>query len=205
VTARIPDGRPLVGQWVRLDVRTPDDDEALFAVLDDPRVWESGYGGGPAGRPRDPDALVGILDSSWLAAGLPRAQYVVRTLTDDRIVGTSTLGDVVVANERGHIGSTAFAPDVWGTAVNPEAKLLMLAHAFDDCGLERVKLQTDAGLNLHSQAAIRKLGAQFEGVLRHHMKRPDGSWRDTAVFSILRAEWPDVRRGLQSRIGASGS
>jgi N-acetyltransferase len=205
VTAGIPDGRPLVGQCVRLDVRTPDDDEALFAVLDDPRVWESGYGGGPAGRPRDPAALVRILDSSWVAAGLPRAQYVVRTLRDDRIVGTSTLGDVVVANERGHIGSTAFAPEVWGTAVNPEAKLLMLAHAFDDCGLERVKLQTDAVLNLHSQAAIRKLGAQFEGVLRHHMRRPDGSWRDTAVFSILRAEWPDVRGGLQSRIRAFAS
>jgi N-acetyltransferase len=200
VTARIPDGRPLVGQWVRLDVRTPDDDDALFTVLDDAQVWESGYGGGPAGRPRDPAALVRVLDSSWVAAGLPRAQYVVRTLRDDRIVGTSTLGDVVVANERGHIGSTALSPSVWGTAVNPEAKLLMLTHAFDDCGLERVKLQTDAALNLHSQAAIRKLGAQFEGVLRHHMKRPDGTWRDTAVFSILRAEWPDVRAGLQSRI-----
>lgn len=199
MAARIPDGRSLVGRWVRLDARTPGDIGALFTALDDERVWAGGYGGGPPGRPRDPDALLRVLDASWIAADLPRAQYVVRMVDTGRIIGTSTLGDVDVANERGHIGSTAFAPDVWGTAVNPESKLLMLAHAFDDCGLERVQLQTDAGLNRHSQAAIRKLGAQFEGILRHHMKRPDGSWRDTAVFSILRAEWPDVRRGLRSR------
>jgi RimJ/RimL family protein N-acetyltransferase len=89
----------------------------------------------------------------------------------------------------------------WGTAVNPEAKLLMLAHCFDDCGFGRVKIQTDA-LNHHSQAAIAKLGAQREGVLRRHTKRADGSFRDTVVFSILRDEWPQVRLRLEARRGS---
>jgi RimJ/RimL family protein N-acetyltransferase len=87
----------------------------------------------------------------------------------------------------------------WGTAVNPESKLLMLAHCFDDCGFGRVKIQTDA-LNLHSQAAIARLGAQREGVLRRHTKRADGSFRDTVVFSILRDEWPQVKAGLEARL-----
>jgi N-acetyltransferase len=88
---------------------------------------------------------------------------------------------------------------VWGTAVNPEAKLLLLTEAFDH-GFERVKLQADA-LNSRSRAAILKLGAQFEGVLRHTNRRADGSWRDTAVYSILAEEWASVRAGLEARLG----
>ena len=117
---------------------------------------------------------------------------------DGTLVGTSTLGEYDLPNEAAHIGWTAWDPRVWGTAVNPEAKLLMLAEAFDN-GFGRVKLQADV-LNERSRAAILKLGAQFEGVQRRAVRRADGSWRDTAVYSILVDEWPSVRAGLERRL-----
>ncbi len=82
--------------------------------------------------------------------------------------------------------------------MNPECKLLLLGHAFD-CGFGRVKLQTDA-VNTRSQAAISRLGATREGVLRRHTRREDGTYRDTVVFSILAEEWPQVRAGLERRL-----
>jgi N-acetyltransferase len=90
---------------------------------------------------------------------------------------------------------------VWGTAVNPEAKLLMLEVAFDS-GFGRVKLQADAR-NARSRAAIAKLGATFEGIVRRDQRRADGTWRDTAVFSILADEWPAVRDGLRARLSGA--
>jgi N-acetyltransferase len=82
--------------------------------------------------------------------------------------------------------------------VNPEAKLLMLGLAFDH-GYGRVKLQAD-DLNSRSKAAIAKLGAPFEGVERRSMKRANGTWRDTAIFSVLIDEWPAVKAGLEARL-----
>lgn len=97
------------------------------------------------------------------------------------------------------IGSTWYTPRVWGTVVNPEAKWLLMNHAFESWGALRVELRTDH-LNQHSKAAIRKLGAVYEGMLRNHRVRRDGSLRHTAVFSILPGEWPQVSDHLQSRI-----
>jgi RimJ/RimL family protein N-acetyltransferase len=88
--------------------------------------------------------------------------------------------------------------------VNAEAKLLLLGHCFDDCGYGRVKIQTDRRNN-RSQAAIAKLGARREGVLRRHMKREDGTFRDTVVFSVLAGEWPDVQARLRERVARTGS
>ena len=116
----------------------------------------------------------------------------------DELVGTSTLGDFEERNESAHIGWTAYAPSVWAGPVNPEAKLLMLGEAFDH-GFNRVKLQADV-LNDRSRAAILKLGAQFEGIQRRAVRRADGSWRDTAIYSILGDEWPAVRAGLEERL-----
>jgi RimJ/RimL family protein N-acetyltransferase len=136
------------------------------------------------------------------------AVYVVRSLVDGpagaagTILGTSSLGDLSLPDERIHLGWTAYAPAVWGTAVNPECKLLLLQHAFADCGLGRVKIQTDIR-NTRSQAAIARLGATREGVLRRHQARADGTFRDTVVFSILRDEGPAVRAGLLARMDAA--
>ena len=115
------------------------------------------------------------------------------------MVGTSTLADVDLKNETVQLGWTAYSPSVWGTAVNAESKLLLLGHAFD-AGFGRVSLQADSR-NARSRAAIEKLGGVFEGVLRRDRLRADGTWRDTAVYSILATEWPEVRAGLRGRLG----
>jgi RimJ/RimL family protein N-acetyltransferase len=193
-----PDGRPLVGDLVRLDRFVASDIDQLYAALDDDRVYAAGFGGGPAGRPSDAEQML----ERWTKL---TTAYVVRLAKDSElgaegtVVGTTSLGDVDLANERVHLGWTGYAPAVWGTAVNPSCKFLMLQHAFEDCGFNRVKIQTGLA-NTRSQAAIAKLGATREGVLRRHIKQPDGTWRDTVVFSILADEWPDVRKGLLARI-----
>ena len=91
---------------------------------------------------------------------------------------------------------------MWGTAVNPEAKLLLLDLAFRN-GFGRVKIQADAN-NARSRAAIEKLGARLDGVMRRHKRRADGNWRDSAVYSIIVDEWPEVRAGLEARLAAYG-
>lgn len=96
------------------------------------------------------------------------------------------------------IGGTWYGPAARGTAINPAAKRLLLGHAFE-CGAERVELKTDA-MNAASRAAMLKMGATFEGIHRRHMLRPDGTWRDTAWFSVIREEWPRVRDGLDERL-----
>jgi RimJ/RimL family protein N-acetyltransferase len=100
------------------------------------------------------------------------------------------------------IGSTWYAGSAQGTFVNPAAKLLLIGHAFA-CGAERVELKTDA-LNARSRAAMLKMGATFEGIHRRHMRRADGTLRDTAWFSVLREEWPEVKAGLEARLAAYG-
>jgi N-acetyltransferase len=194
--SRAPGGCSLVGDVVRLDPSVDDDAEGLFAALDHPDVWAAGYAGGPAARPRHP---AGWRDRIASARADERAMFTVRTLADDRVAGTSSLGDVDLVNERVHLGWTAYAPDVWSSAVNPECKLLLMTHAFEECGFGRVKIQTDL-INDRSQAAIAKLGAQREGVLRRHIKRADGSWRDTVVFAVTIEDWPEVKAGLQARV-----
>jgi RimJ/RimL family protein N-acetyltransferase len=213
VAVSAPDARALVGTVVRLDALTSDDAPGLFAALDDARVWAANYGGGPAARPGSVDAMRAWLGPSVAAraGGVAargtsyRVAYTVRLVADGElgeagtVVGTSSLGDVDLANERAHLGWTAYGPRWWGTAVNAECKLLLLGHAFDDCGLGRVKIQTDS-VNERSQAAIARLGATREGVLRRHVRRADGTFRDTVVFSVLRDEWPSVRQGLIRRL-----
>ncbi len=115
------------------------------------------------------------------------------------LVGTSSLAEATLVHEHIHLGSTLYGRRWWGTQVNAEAKLLLLTHCFEDCGYGRVKIQTDA-LNTRSQAAIARLGAHREGVLRRDMAREDGTFRDTVVFSILGDEWAVVKAGLQARL-----
>ena len=190
-----PDGRSLLGDVVRLDRMQPSDIDELYAAIGNEQVYASGFGGGPAAMPAGAEDM----RATWIPAAAKRFAYVVRLVADGTVVGTSSLGDVDVPNERIHLGWTGYAPAVWGTAVNPATKLLLLEHAFETCGFGRVKIQT--GLkNTRSQAAIAKLGATREGVLRRHMRQADGSFRDTVVFSILADEWPDVRKRLEDRI-----
>lgn len=190
-----PDGRSLVGDVVRLDRLQESDIDELYAAIANEQVYAGGFGGGLAAMPSSAEDM----RATWIPSAAKRFAYVVRLVADGTVVGTSSLADVDVPNERIHLGYTGYAPAVWGTAVNPSAKLLLLAHAFEDCGFGRVKIQTGSK-NTRSQAAIAKLGATREGVLRRHMRTADGSFRDTVVFSILADEWPDVRKRLEDRI-----
>lgn len=208
MTARPPTGEPLDGRVVRLTLLEPADADELFAALDDERVWAGGYGGGPAARPHDVDGMRAVVRSALADARDGRRRpYVIRLAPGTHlgaagvVVGTSSLGEWDLRNERVHLGWTAYSPPWWGTAVNPASKLALLSHAFDDCGFGRVKLQTDL-LNTRSQEAIARLGATREGVLRRHVRRADGTFRDTVVFSILRDEWPRVRAALRARVDA---
>jgi RimJ/RimL family protein N-acetyltransferase len=117
-----------------------------------------------------------------------------------RAVGQTSHMNVRPNDAGVEIGGTWYAPAVQGGPVNPSCKYLLLLHAFA-CGAERVELKTDA-LNARSRAAILKLGATFEGIHRRHMRRADGTLRDTAWFSILREEWPQVQERLEARLAA---
>jgi N-acetyltransferase len=114
-------------------------------------------------------------------------------------VGTSSYLEVVVGDARLEIGSTAYRPDVWATAVNPDTKLLLLGYAFDELNAGRVQLKTDVR-NTRSQRAIARLGARYEGTLRRYQRRADGTVRDTVLFSVLAEDWPRVKQGLLTRL-----
>ncbi|WP_431278163.1 GNAT family N-acetyltransferase [Leifsonia poae] len=201
MTATRPDpSLPLDGETVRLRALLREDLPALFAAIGHPEVFAGGWGGGSAGYRADYEGWHDFIDG-YLQWDAGNVYAVCLRADDDRIVGTSTLGDFDLANESAHIGWTAYAPEVWGTRVNAEAKRLLLGTAFDH-GFERVKLQADV-VNARSRAAIERLGAKPEGILRHTQRRADGTWRDTAVFSVLREEWPDVRDGLDARLATS--
>ena len=200
----IPPGVPLAGGVVRLAPLTEDDLPELAALLAEPEVYASGYV--MHRRPADGADGVALARERFLAGqgrmdgrGTGRLAYAVRLAADGALAGTSSLLEPNAAHRGIHLGSTLYGPRWWGTAVNPEAKLLLLGHCFEDLGAERVKIQTDV-LNTRSQAAIARLGAVREGVLRHEQRREDGSWRDTVVFSVLAAEWPAVRAGLLARL-----
>jgi len=209
-SAILPTGAPLAGLWVQLAVLSEADLDEMYPVLADPAVYAQGYA-----MHRRPVSLADARDLTravFLAGqgdadgtGVGRTAYAVRLVADGELgaartlVGTSCLSEADLRNESIHLGSTLYGSRWWGTQVNPESKLLLLAHCFEDCGYGRVKIQTDA-LNTRSQAAIAKLGAVREGVLRRHLKREDGTFRDSVVYSVLNDEWPDVKARLMDRL-----
>jgi N-acetyltransferase len=132
--------------------------------------------------------------------GLPNTlTFAVVLRSTGGAVGCSSYMDIRPEHLGLEIGMTWYGKEHQGTRVNPESKLLMMEHAFERLGCERVQLKTD-GRNLQSQRAIEKLGAVKEGVLRRHGQMPDGHMRDTVMYSILPGEWPDVRRRLEERL-----
>lgn len=204
MTAIRPADADLVGRLVRLTPFTLDDIPQLERAIRTPEVFAGGYGGGLAGLPADAAAF-DVYARDYYSAGPSAMPWTVRLRggpDDGLVVGATKLGDLDLANESAHIGWTAYDPRVWATGVNVETKLLLLGLAFDH-GFGRVKLQADAR-NERSRGAILRLGATFEGVLRRHKPRADGSWRDSAVYSVIIDEWPAVRAGLEARLAARG-
>ena len=130
--------------------------------------------------------------------------FAVVLRRNGKVIGITAYLWIVAKHKRAEVGTTWYSPEFQGTAVNPECKYLLLKHAFEDWGAVRVQLSTDVN-NLHSQRAILKLGARFEGKLRNHGIRPDGSVRDAMLYSIVVGEWPEVRSGLLARIQSAES
>ncbi len=188
----------LSGKHIRLEPLSRDHAGALLAAAQAPEIWTW-----MSAQPVTPEAM-----AAWIAEALEAQDrgleypFVVVHLASDRVVGSTRYLDVQAASKGVEIGWTWYAPETWGTVVNPEAKFLLLRHAFEAWGAIRVQLKTDLK-NLRSQAAIKKLGAKEEGVLRRHRFRRDGTIRDSVIYSIIREEWPAVKAALEERIGGA--
>ena len=188
------DVRPvtLEGRFVHLEPLDAQHAEAL-ADAASPEIFA--YHFPPAAL--TPEGFAAQIEGLRAAPGwLPFAQVLREA---DRAVGVSCYLDIQPQNRAIEIGFTWIGKSWQGSAVNPESKLLLLRHAFEKLGALRVQLKTDLR-NEQSQAAIRKLGAVREGVLRKQMTLPDGHQRDTVMFSITDAEWPTVRQNLEERL-----
>ena len=186
----------LEGRFVRLEPMAEAHREPLRAAVDcDPDTWAI-MTANPMGEGFD-----GYWDAiqDGIATG-QRLAYAIRRLADDRVVGTTSFMGLRLAQRGLEIGATFIHPDVRATAVNPQSKLLMMAHAFAS-GAVRVEYLVDVR-NQRSQAAVEKLGAVREGRLRRHKITWTGHVRDTAVFSITDEDWPAVREGLEARLAA---
>jgi len=129
--------------------------------------------------------------------------WAVRDLKSGDVVGSTRYHDILPAQDRVEIGYTWYAKRCQRSRVNTSCKLLLLRHGFDTLGCKVVGLRTDI-LNKASQAAIEKLGANRDGVIRHYGLRRDGSVRDTVMYSILLKEWPEVRERLETRLKNGG-
>jgi RimJ/RimL family protein N-acetyltransferase len=192
MTAEPPGDVVLQGRHVRLEPLGVQHAADLAAELgDDDEVWRW-----LVAPPGDEAGMAAFVEGALAErARGERFPFAAVELASGRAVGSSSFLDIAPRDRRIEIGWTFYARRVWRSAVNTEAKLLLLSHAFDDLGYERVALKTHH-LNERSQAAIARLGASREGVLRHHMVDRYGQWRDSVYYSILSDEWPGVRAGL---------
>lgn len=186
----------LRGRHVQLEPLRPEHADGLRAAASDGRLWELSFTNVPA--PDDVEA--------WLEGALARQAageqlaFTVRA-ADGRIVGSTRYYELLPETPRLCIGYTWYARSVQRTALNTEAKLLLLGHAFEALRCASVGFHTST-LNLASRAAIARLGAREEGILRQHLRHRDGSLRDTVCFSILDSEWAGVKAGLRAKLEA---
>lgn len=186
----------LSGTHVRLEPMQAQHVAPLFAASD-PRIWE--FALAPMNSLEDVAAYVqSALAGRAAGSALPFVQ--VRP-DSGKVIGSTRFGNISVPDSRVEIGWSWINPDYWGGPVNAEAKYLLLRHAFEDLGVLRVEFKGDA-LNLRSRKALEKIGATFEGILRQHMRTASGRQRDSFYYSIIAAEWPAVKTGLEQRLGA---
>jgi N-acetyltransferase len=182
----------LTGELVTLEPLHPDHHDHLVAAASDGRLWELWYTSVPS-----PETMRADLDRKL--ADPTTLPFTVRRTDTGVVVGMTTYLNADPDVPRLEIGSTWTAASAQRTGVNAESKLLLLTHAFDVLGCLAVEFRTHWH-NHQSRAAIARLGAKQDGVLRTHRRMPDGSLRDTVVFSILDTEWPAVRSGLRHRL-----
>ncbi|KQY16475.1 GCN5 family acetyltransferase [Massilia sp. Root133] len=166
--------------------------DGLRAAAADGELWNLRITSVP--EPQDTEA--------YIRMGLEtpnRVAFAVVDASSDTVIGTTSYHDIMPAIDRVEIGYTWYAKSRQRSHVNTSCKLLLLSHAFDTLGCAVVGLRTD-NFNYASQAAIERLGAKKDGVLRHHAPRRDGTVRDTVMYSIVRGEWHEVKSHLHYRL-----
>lgn len=186
---------PLEGRIVVLQALRPEHEEALWEAARDPRIWEA------------TNQLISTRDDfrRWWedAREEQRRGIAVPFATLDRAsgrpLGSTRYGTLRPEHLSLEIGWTWLNPSAWGTGANVEAKYLMLRRAFEELGCVRVEFKTSAR-NERSRAALAALPAQFEGIHRKHMLVRDGERRDSAWYSVIDDEWPEVKAGLERRL-----
>ncbi|KQT77719.1 GNAT family protein [Methylobacterium sp. Leaf466] len=181
----------LSGRHVELVPLSPDHGQALAEAVRDGELWRLWYTAIPS-----PEAMAAEIDRRLgLRAAGSMLPFTVLDGPGGRPVGMTTFMNIDAAGPRAEIGSTWYAARVQRTLLNTEAKLLLLAHTFDGLGCLAVEFRTHV-MNLASRRAIERIGAKLDGVLRHHQRMPDGTLRDTCVYSVTAPEWPMVRSHL---------
>jgi len=188
----------LEGRHVRLEPLQPAHADGIREAAADGELWNLWYTNVPA--PGEVEA--------WLQGALAKqaaGEQLAFTVRDDhgRIVGSTRYYELLPDTPRLCIGYTWYARSVQRTGLNTEAKRLLLGHAFEAMGCASVGFHTSTH-NAASRAAIARLGAKEEGILRSHLRHRDGSLRDSVCFSILEGEWPAVKAGLQAKLVAHG-
>lgn len=190
----------LEGHGVRLEPLTPAHEEALTGAASDGRLWELWFTAVP--EPQQTSGYITTaLEGQKAGHMLP---WAVRDLATGEIVGSTRYHDIAPAIDRVEIGYTWYAASRQRSHVNTACKLLLLTHAFETVGCQVVGFRTD-NFNFASQRAIAALGARHDGTIRHHQARRDGTARDSVMFSILLAEWRDVKRHLAARLARHGT
>ncbi|MFE9008974.1 GNAT family N-acetyltransferase [Streptomyces sp. NPDC007875] len=185
----------LLGSEVRLVPLSTEHADALFPSASDPEVWRWM----PRTRPETVTQTRTML--SQMIADPARRCFAVQRRDDGAVIGSTSLYDLDLDESRAEVGATWFDRSCWGGPYNAESKLLLFSHAFDELCLVRLALRTDH-LNVRSQQALARLGLVYEGTLRSHMRRQDGTRRDSLYYSLLADEWPTVRDTLRARIAA---
>ena len=185
----------LEGHGVRLEPMEKKHEVGLAAAAQDGKLWELWFTSVPA-----PGETAAYIDTALKGQQdghmLP---WVVIELRSGAIVGSTRYHDIVAAADRVEIGYTWYAKRVQRSHVNTACKLLLFTHGFETLKCRVVGLRTD-NFNFTSQRAIEALGAKKDGVIRNHWPRRDGTVRDTVMYSVLAAEWPDVKRHLETRL-----
>lgn len=184
----------LVGRHVTLEPLRAEHAEGLRAACADGELWKLWYTSVPAPERMEAE-IARRLSLQEQGSMLP---FAVRDAAG-ALAGMTTYMNIDAANRRVEIGSTWYARRVQRTPLNTECKLMLLGHAFDHLDCIAVEFRTH-WMNQQSRAAIARLGARQDGVLRNHMRMPDGTLRDTVVFSIIASEWPAVRQHLQFQL-----
>jgi RimJ/RimL family protein N-acetyltransferase len=185
----------LEGYDVRLEPMTHEHHDGLVAAASDGCLWELWFTSVP--DPAGVKDYVGNALAAQIAGHM--LPWVVRDLASSAVVGSTRYHDINTPIDRVEIGYTWYGKAWQRSHVNTACKLLLLSHAFDMLGCRVVGFRTDQ-FNFASQRAIAGLGAKKDGIIRHHQARRDGTIRDTVMYSILAAEWPDVKRHLELRL-----